>query len=116
MRASDIDLPVKQKLEFIFSAQSTVLPLYNSLVEQYNNHIQIWMNIFYLFVLILLISLAYVCFIDDDCNSHGICNDGTCSCDIDWNVKQDCSGNIHYDTVTLCDTPIPHFWFLQKFT
>ena len=35
MRASDIDLPVKRKLEFIFSAQSTltVLPLYNSLVE-----------------------------------------------------------------------------------
>ena len=48
------------------------------------------MNIFYLFEFILLISLAYVCFIDDDCNSHGFCNDGTCSCDIDWNVKQDC--------------------------
>ena len=74
------------------------------------------MHIFCLFVLILLISLAYVCFIDDDCNSHGFCNDGTCSCDIDWNVKQDCSGSIHYDTVTLGDTPIPHFWFLQKFT
>ena len=67
------------------------------------------MNIFYLFELILLISLAYICFIDDDCNSHGICNDGACSCDSEWNVKQDCSGNIHYDTVILDDRPIPHF-------
>ena len=66
------------------------------------------MNIFNLFELILLISLAYVCFIDDDCNSHGICNDGTCNCDSDWNVKPDCSGNINYDTIILGDAPIPH--------
>ena len=74
------------------------------------------MNIFHLFELILLISLAYVCFIDGDCNSHGVCNDGTCSCDSDWSAKQDCSGNIYLNAVTLGDTPIPHFWFLQKFT
>ena len=49
--------------------------------------------------LIILISLVYVCFIDNDCNSHGICNDGTCNCESDWDVKSDCSGNIHYDTV-----------------
>ena len=77
------------------------------------------MNIFYLFVLIFLISLAYVCFIDDDCNSHGVCIDNTCNCDSDWNVKLDCSGNIGYDTVILGNTPIPHImsmylWFLQK--
>ena len=74
------------------------------------------MNIFHLFELILLISLAYVCSIDDDCNSHGVCNDGTCSCDSDWSAKQDCSGNIYLNAVTLGDTPILHFWFLQKFT
>ena len=67
------------------------------------------MNIFHLFELILLISLAYVCFIDGDCNSHGVCNDGTCSCDSDWNAKQDCSGNIHLTAVKLGDTSILHF-------
>ena len=42
----------------------------------------------------VIIYLAFVCFIDNDCNSHGICDDGTCNCDIDWDVKSDCSGNI----------------------
>ena len=44
--------------------------------------------------LIILISLEFVCFIDNDCNSHGTCNDGTCNCDINWDVKSDCSGNV----------------------
>ena len=54
------------------------------------------MNIFQLSgygSLIILISLAFLCFIEKDCNSHGTCEDGTCNCDIDWDVKSDCSGN-----------------------
>ena len=43
--------------------------------------------------LIILTSLAFFCFIDNDCNSHGACDDGICNCDIDWDVKSDCSGN-----------------------
>ena len=43
--------------------------------------------------LITLISLDYVCYIDNDCNSHGTCNDGTCDCDSAWDSKSDCSGN-----------------------
>ena len=56
-----------------------------------------WMNILQLSgygSLIILISLAFVCFINNDCNSHGTCDDGACICDIDWDVKSDCSGNI----------------------
>jgi hypothetical protein len=41
----------------------------------------------------ILISIAFFCFIDTDCYSHGACDDGICNCDIDWDVKSDCSGN-----------------------
>ena len=41
--------------------------------------------------------LDYVCFANNDCNSHGICNEGTCECESAWDSESDCSGNIFID-------------------
>ena len=53
-----------------------------------------------------LIFAEFICNDNAQCNGHGDCDDGQCNCESDWNVKPDCSGNIHYNTVILGDTPI----------
>ena len=54
-----------------------------------------------------LIIAEFICNDNAQCNGHGDCDDGQCNCESEWNVKPDCSGNIHCNTVILCDTLIP---------
>ena len=64
--------------------------------------------------LIISISLDYVCYIDNDCNSHGSCNDGTCDCDSGWDSKSDCSGNKFNNDRMHQVLPQHYFWFRGK--
>ena len=40
------------------------------------------------------ISPDFECTSDDDCCGRGTCDNGACSCEINWDEKLDCSGEL----------------------